>query len=85
MGRVSTPTCAASLVSAASQSREALPSRTIFSYLKPTFRISVLTPVGCFGGSRPTGPVLELFRKSGAVRSSTQKTCTNIHVQKKNT
>ena len=61
-GRVSTPTCAASLVSAASQSREAPPPQRIFSYLKPTFRISVLTSVGCFGGSRPTGPVLEKER-----------------------
>ena len=43
------------------------------------------TSVGCFGGSRPTGPVLELFRKPGVVRSSTQKTCTYIHVQKRNT
>ena len=29
--------------------------------------------VSCFGGSRATGPVLELFRKSGALGSSTRK------------
>ena len=45
----------------------------------------MLTSVGCFGGSRPTGPVLELFRKPGVVCSSTQKTCTYIHVRKRNT
>ena len=35
----------------------------------PTVRISVLTSVGCLGGSRTTDPghVLELFRKPGAV------------------
>ena len=56
-GRVSSPT-AASLIPAASQSREAPPSTGISAILKPTFRISVLTSAG---GSRPTGPVLELF------------------------
>ena len=29
--------------------------------------ISVLTSVGCFGGSRAARPVLELLRKPGAV------------------
>ena len=57
-----------------------------FQLFEPTFRIRMLTSVGCFGGSRPTGPVLELFRKLGAVRSSTQKTCTYIgHTCRKGT
>ena len=51
-GRVSTPTCAASLFLAASQSHEAPPPANFQLF------ISVLTPVG---GSRPTGPILELF------------------------
>ena len=56
-GRVSTPTCAASLVPAASQSHEAPPSSG-FSAFKAHFPDKRAYPVG---GSRPTGPVLELL------------------------
>ena len=62
-GKVSTSTCAASLVSADSQSREAPPrSGLSASLFEAYFRTSMLTSVGCFGGSRPTRPVLEKQR-----------------------
>ena len=40
----------------------------------PTVWISVLTSFGCFEGSRATGSAFQLFRKPGAVSSSTRKT-----------
>ena len=45
----------------------------------PTVWISVLTSFGCFEGSRATGSVFQqLFRKPGAVRSRTRKTCARV-------
>ena len=43
------------------------------SIRNPLSWISVLTFFGCFEGSRATGSVFQLFRKPGAVGSSTRK------------